>query len=189
MATRVGSWVNRHGQLSQRVCRSLGYVAKGVVSAILPETGFRTVAHSWSSRVTYPVSPGLTAQSKLSRSTTKCLWVPSREPSFVQSTCALVMLSEDALVDIARSGGGIGQNGTMNGYIENLKRGRGGDASGQFLLDSEASLKGVVASSLDVSPSTNPSELCMRPMVRSLRSTTKKSRSPTVPSRHWVCQA
>ena len=69
---------------------------------------------------------------------------------------ALVMLSEDAgryrPVEVQ-----LGQdNDGKTAILKGLEEGQKVVTSGQFLLDSEASLKGVVASSLDVSPSTMP---------------------------------
>ena len=136
-----------------------GVVLKGVVSAILPETS--SDSRTLRVRVELPnpdgrLRPGLTAQVSLNRSTEQSvLWVPS-EAVIRTGRRALVMLSEDAgryrPVEVQ-----LGQdNDGKTAILKGLEEGQKVVTSGQFLLDSEASLKGVVASSLDVSPSTMP---------------------------------
>ncbi len=128
-----------------------GTVLKGTVSAILPETNpdSRTVRV----RVELPnpdgrLRPGMTAQVHLKRSTEQSvLWVIIRTGRRV-----LVMLAEDAgryrPLEVQ-----LGQeNEGKTVVLKGLEEGQQVVSSGQFLLDSEASLKGIVASTLEMSP-------------------------------------
>ncbi|MCY1443739.1 efflux transporter, RND family, MFP subunit [compost metagenome] len=120
----------------------------GTISAILPETNpdSRTVRV----RVELPnpdgrLRPGLTAQVRLNRSTEQSLlWVPS-EAVIRTGRRVLVMLAEDAgryrPVEVQLGQEHDGQTVVLKG----LEEGQQVVASGQFLLDSEASLKGIVA--------------------------------------------
>lgn len=130
-----------------------GEVLGGTVSAVLPETNpdSRTVRV----RVELPnpdgrLRPGLTAQVRLSRSTAQSLlWVPS-EAVIRTGRRALVMLAEDAgryrPVEVQ-----LGQeNEGKTVVLKGLEEGQQVVSSGQFLLDSEASLKGIVASTLEM---------------------------------------
>lgn len=126
-----------------------GEVLGGTVSAVLPETNpdSRTVRV----RVELPnpdgrLRPGLTAQVRLNRSTEQSLlWVPS-EAVIRTGRRALVMLAEDGgryrpvEVQLGR------ENEGKTVVLQGLEEGQQVVASGQFLLDSEASLKGIVAS-------------------------------------------
>lgn len=125
-----------------------GEVLSGTISAILPETNpdSRTVRV----RVELPnpdgrLRPGLTAQVRLNRSTEQSLlWVPS-EAVIRTGRRVLVMLAEDAgryrPVEVQLGQEHDGQTVLLKG----LEEGQQVVASGQFLLDSEASLKGIVA--------------------------------------------
>ncbi|MGZ7456396.1 efflux RND transporter periplasmic adaptor subunit [Pseudomonas sp. Ma2-10] len=135
-----------------------GVVLKGVVSAILPETN--PDSRTLRVRVELPnpdgrLRPGLTAQVRLNRSTGQSvLWVPS-EAVIRTGRRALVMLAEDAgryrPVEVQLGQESDGKTAILKG----LEEGQKVVTSGQFLLDSEASLKGIVARSEEVSP---PSE-------------------------------
>ena len=130
-----------------------GTVLNGTVSAILPETNpdSRTIRV----RVELPnpdgrLRPGLTAQVRLNRSTEQSvLWVPS-EALIRTGRRVLVMLAEDAgryrPVEVQ-----LGQeNEGKTVVLKGLQEGQHVVSSGQFLLDSEASLKGIVASTLEM---------------------------------------
>ncbi len=130
-----------------------GTVLKGTVSAILPETNpdSRTVRV----RVELPnpderLRPGLTAQVRLNHTTDQsALWVPS-EAVIHTGRRTLVMLAEDAgryrPVEVQ-----LGQeNDGKTAVLKGLQEGQQVVSSGQFLLDSEASLKGIVASTLEM---------------------------------------
>jgi len=126
-----------------------GTVLNGTVSAILPETNrdSRTVRV----RVELPnpdgrLRPGLSAQVRLNQKTGQSvLWVPS-EAVIHTGRRTLVMLAEDAgryrPVEVQ-----LGQeNDGKTAVLKGLQEGQQVVSSGQFLLDSEASLKGIVAS-------------------------------------------
>ncbi|CAD0264303.1 copper/silver efflux system, membrane fusion protein [Pseudomonas veronii] len=130
-----------------------GTVLNGTVSAILPETNMdsRTVRV----RVELPnpdgrLRPGLTAQVRLNHTTDQStLWVPS-EAVIRTGRRTLVMLAEDAgryrPVEVQ-----LGQeNDGKTAVLKGLQEGQQVVSSGQFLLDSEASLKGIVASTLEM---------------------------------------
>lgn len=131
-----------------------GTVLNGTVSAILPETNpdSRTVRV----RVELPNSdgrlrPGMTAQVRLTHTTDQStLWVPS-EAVIRTGRRTLVMLAEDAgryrPVEVQ-----LGQeNDGKTVVLKGLQEGQQVVSSGQFLLDSEASLKGIAASTLEMS--------------------------------------
>jgi Cu(I)/Ag(I) efflux system membrane fusion protein len=127
-------------------------VLRGTVSAILPQTNAdsRTV----SVRVELPNSdgrlrPGMTAQVRLDRSVEQtALWVPS-EALIRTGRRVLVMLAEEGghyrPVEVQAGQENAGQTAVLNG----LEEGQQVVSSGQFLLDSEASLKGIVAQPLE----------------------------------------
>ncbi|AIC21862.1 RND transporter [Pseudomonas chlororaphis] len=130
-----------------------GTVLNGTVSAILPETNLdsRTVRV----RVELPnpdgrLRPGLTAQVRLNQTTEQSvLWVPS-EAVIRTGRRTLVMLAEDAgryrPVEVQ-----LGQeNDGKTAVLQGLQESQQVVSSGQFLLDSEASLKGIVASTLEM---------------------------------------
>jgi Cu(I)/Ag(I) efflux system membrane fusion protein len=140
-----------------------GTVLKGTVSAILPETNMdsRTVRV----RVELPnpdgrLRPGLSAQVRLNHTTEQSvLWVPS-EALIRTGRRTLVMLAEDAgryrPVEVQ-----LGQeNDGKTAVLKGLQEGQHVVSSGQFLLDSEASLKGIVAGTLEMpAPPTAASAL------------------------------
>ncbi|WP_448694263.1 efflux RND transporter periplasmic adaptor subunit [Pseudomonas rhizophila] len=127
-----------------------GTTLNGKVSAILPETN--PDSRTLRVRVELPnpdgrLRPGLTAQVRLNRSTEQSvLWVPS-EAVIRTGRRALVMLAEDAgryrpvAVQLGQESDG------KTAIVKGLEEGQKVVTSGQFLLDSEASLKGIVASS------------------------------------------
>ena len=134
-----------------------GKVLSGTVSAILPETNpdSRTVRV----RVELPnpdgqLRPGMTVRVHLNRSTDQSvLWVPS-EAIIRTGRRVLVMLAEGAgryrPVEVQ-----LGQeNEGKTVVLKGLEEGQQVVSSGQFLLDSEASLKGLVAPTLEVSSPT-----------------------------------
>ncbi|MEB0024762.1 efflux RND transporter periplasmic adaptor subunit [Pseudomonas sp. MH9.2] len=126
-----------------------GTVLNGKVSAILPETN--SDSRTLRVRVELPnpdgrLRPGLTAQVHLNRSTEqRVLWVPT-EAVIRTGRRALVMLVEDAgryrPVEVQL---GL-ENDDKTAILKGLEEGQKVVTSGQFLLDSEASLKGIVAS-------------------------------------------
>jgi Cu(I)/Ag(I) efflux system membrane fusion protein len=132
-----------------------GTMLSGKVSAILPETN--PDSRTLRVRVELPnpdgrLRPGLTAQVRLNRSTGQSvLWVPS-EAVIRTGRRALVMLAEDAgryrPVEVQPGQESDGKTAILKG----LEEGQKVVTSGQFLLDSEASLKGIVARSEEESP-------------------------------------
>ncbi|WP_256663000.1 efflux RND transporter periplasmic adaptor subunit [Pseudomonas sp. 91RF] len=128
-----------------------GTVFNGKVSAILPDTN----PDSRTLRVRVELAngegrlrPGMTAQVRLNRSTGQdSLWVPS-EAVIRTGKRALVMLAEDAghyrPVEVRLGEESDGKTVILQG----LEEGQKVVTSGQFLLDSEASLKGIVAAPL-----------------------------------------
>lgn len=132
-----------------------GTVLNGEVSAILPETS--ADSRTLRVRVELPnpdghLRPGLTAQVRLNRSSEhSVLWVPS-EAVIRTGRRVLVMLAEDTghyrPVEVQPGQESDGKTAILKGLEEGWKV----VTSGQFLLDSEASLKGIVASTEDESP-------------------------------------
>jgi Cu(I)/Ag(I) efflux system membrane fusion protein len=132
-----------------------GTTLNGKVSAILPETN--PDSRTLRVRVELPnpdgrLRPGLTAQVRLNRATEQSvLWVPS-EAVIRTGRRALVMLAEDAgryrPVEVQPGQESDGRTAILNGLSEGQKV----VTSGQFLLDSEASLKGIVARTEQESP-------------------------------------
>ncbi|POF41141.1 efflux transporter periplasmic adaptor subunit [Pseudomonas laurylsulfativorans] len=132
-----------------------GTTLNGKVSAILPETNPDSRTLRVRVELANPdgrLRPGLTAQVRLNRSTGQSvLWVPS-EAVIRTGQRALVMLAEEAgryrPVEVQ-----LGQESDgRTAIIRGLEEGQKVVTSGQFLLDSEASLKGVVAGSVQESP-------------------------------------
>lgn len=129
-----------------------GTVFNGKVSAILPDTN----PDSRTLRVRVELAnaegrlrPGMTAQVRLNRSTGQdSLWVPS-EAVIRTGKRALVMLAEDTghyrPVEVRPGQESDGKTVILKG----LEEGQKVVTSGQFLLDSEASLKGIVAAPLE----------------------------------------
>lgn len=132
-----------------------GTMLSGKVSAILPETN--PDSRTLRVRVELPnpdgrLRPGMTAQVRLNHSTEQSvLWVPS-EAVIQTGRRDLVMLAEDAgryrPVEVQ-----LGQESDgKTAIVQGLEEGQKVVTSGQFLLDSEASLKGIVASPEEESP-------------------------------------
>lgn len=136
-----------------------GEVLSGTVSAILPETN--PDSRTLRVRVELPnpdgrLRPGLTAQVRLLRSTEQSLlWVPS-EAVIRTGRRALVMLAEDAgryrPVEVQLGPDYAGKTVVLQG----LEEGQQVVASGQFLLDSEASLKGILSPAMPAAQETQP---------------------------------
>lgn len=125
-----------------------GEVLSGTVAAILPATS--ADSRTLQVRVELPnphgrLRPGLTAQVRLQRATEhSVLWVPS-EAVIRTGQRVLVMLAEDAgrYRPVEVQLGSEYQDKTV--VLQGLQEGQQVVASGQFLLDSEASLTGIVA--------------------------------------------
>ncbi|WP_085708361.1 MULTISPECIES: efflux RND transporter periplasmic adaptor subunit [unclassified Pseudomonas] len=138
-----------------------GTVFNGKVSAILPDTN----PDSRTLRVRVELAnaegrlrPGMTAQVRLNRSTGQnSLWVPS-EAVIRTGKRALVMLAEDAghyrPVEVRPGQESDGRTVILQG----LEEGQKVVTSGQFLLDSEASLKGIVAAPLETDDQASGSQ-------------------------------
>ena len=132
-----------------------GKKLSGKVNAILPETN--PDSRTLRVRVELPnpdgrLRPGLTAQVSLNRSTEQSvLWVPS-EAVIRTGRRALVMLAADAgryrPVEVQLGQESDGKIAILKG----LEEGQKVVTSGQFLLDSEASLKGIVTSLEEEAP-------------------------------------
>ncbi|WP_277593341.1 efflux RND transporter periplasmic adaptor subunit [Pseudomonas chlororaphis] len=148
--SQAGSLVS--GQVAEaRLPAFPGEVFAGKVDAILPEAN--ADSRTLRVRVELPnpqgrLRPGMSAQVSLKRSTRQpLLWVPS-EAVIRTGRRALVMLAEDGgryrPVEVQPGPDNAGQTAILQG----LEEGQQVVASGQFLLDSEASLKGIVAASL-----------------------------------------
>lgn len=129
----------------------------GKVSAILPETNPDSRTLRIRVELANPdgrLRPGLTAHVRLSRSTEQpVLWVPS-EAVIRTGRRALVMLAEEAgryrPVEVQ-----LGQESDdKTAIVKGLDEGQKVVTSGQFLLDSEASLKGIVAGPEQGPPAT-----------------------------------
>lgn len=138
-----------------------GEVIHGTVSAILPQT--RADTRTFQVRIELPnpqgqLRPGMSAQVNLERSTQQSvLWVPS-EAVIRTGRRALVMLADDAgryrPVEVQTGSDNDGKTIILQG----LEEGQQVVASGQFLLDSEASLKGLVARPLDNMMDAEPAQ-------------------------------
>ncbi|MQT32352.1 efflux RND transporter periplasmic adaptor subunit [Pseudomonas helleri] len=127
-----------------------GEVFKGTVSAILPQTNADSRTLQVRVELANPgarLRPGLTAQVSLEQSIDQhVLWVPSE---------AVIRTGHQALVMLAEEGGHYrpvevrtgSENDGQTAILQGLQEGQQVVSSGQFLLDSEASLKG-----LDVTP-------------------------------------
>lgn len=129
-----------------------GAVLTGVVSAILAETNPDSRTLRVRIELANPdgrLRPGMSAQVSLKSATTHAvLWVPS-EAIIRTGRRALVMLAEDAgryrPVEVVPGQESDGKTAIVSGLTE----GQQVVASGQFLLDSEASLKGIIANSAE----------------------------------------
>ncbi|WP_409319216.1 efflux RND transporter periplasmic adaptor subunit [Pseudomonas sp. KCJK9016] len=129
-----------------------GTVFNGKVSAILPDTN----PDSRTLRVRVELAnaegrlrPGMTAQVRLNSSTGQdSLWVPS-EAVIRTGKRALVMLAEDAghYRPVEVRSGQESDGKTL--ILQGLEEGQKVVTSGQFLLDSEASLKGIAVAPLE----------------------------------------
>lgn len=127
-----------------------GEVFKGTVSTILPQTNADSRTLQVRVELANPgarLRPGLTAQVSLEQGIDQhVLWVPGE---------AVIRTGHQALVMLAEEGGHyrpvevrIGpENDGQTAILQGLQEGQQVVSSGQFLLDSEASLKG-----LDVTP-------------------------------------
>ncbi|MEE8873244.1 efflux RND transporter periplasmic adaptor subunit [Pseudomonas helleri] len=127
-----------------------GEVFKGTVSTILPQTNADSRTLQVRVELANPgarLRPGLTAQVSLEQSIDQhVLWVPSE---------AVIRTGHQALVMLAEEGGHYrpvevrtgSENDGQTAILQGLQEGQQVVCSGQFLLDSEASLKG-----LDVTP-------------------------------------
>lgn len=135
-----------------------GEVLAGKVSAFLPQANLDSRTLRVRVELDNPAGrlrPGMTAKVQLSRpSEQSALYVPN-EAVIRTGRRALVMLAEGEgryrPVEVR-----LGQESTEKAEIvEGLEEGQQVVASGQFLLDSEASLRGILAQTLD-SPESNP---------------------------------
>jgi membrane fusion protein, copper/silver efflux system len=127
-----------------------GEVFKGTVSTILPQTNADSRTLQVRVELANPgarLRPGLTAQVSLEQSIDQhVLWVPSE---------AVIRTGHQALVMLAEEGGHYHpvevrtgpENDGQTAILQGLQEGQQVVSSGQFLLDSEASLKG-----LDITP-------------------------------------
>ena len=127
-----------------------GEVFKGTVSTILPQTNADSRTLQVRVELANPgarLRPGLTAQVSLEQGIDQhVLWVPSE---------AVIRTGHQALVMLAEEGGHYRpvevrtgpENDGQTAILQGLQEGQHVVSSGQFLLDSEASLKG-----LDVTP-------------------------------------
>jgi len=128
----------------------VGEVFKGTVSTILPQTNADSRTLQVRVELANPgarLRPGLTAQVSLEQGIDQhVLWVPSE---------AVIRTGHQALVMLAEEGGHYRpvevrtgpENDGQTAILQGLQEGQHVVSSGQFLLDSEASLKG-----LDVTP-------------------------------------
>ncbi len=138
-----------------------GIVFNGKVSAILPDTN----PDSRTLRVRVELAnadgrlrPGMTAQVRLNHPTGQDkLWVPT-EAVIRTGKRALVMLAEEAghyrPVEVRLGQESDGKTVILKG----LEEGQEVVTSGQFLLDSEASLRGIVAEPLEVDGNASGSQ-------------------------------
>ncbi|WP_338586368.1 efflux RND transporter periplasmic adaptor subunit [Pseudomonas sp. MAG733B] len=129
-------------------------VLHGTISAILPQTNPDSRTVSVRVELLNPdgrLRPGLTAQVRLeSRAEQSVLQVPSE---------ALIRTGKRVLVMLAEEGGRYrpvevqagAENSGRTAVLKGLEEGQQVVTSGQFLLDSEASLKGIVAQPLEIS--------------------------------------
>jgi len=138
-----------------------GTVFNGKVSVILPDTNPDSRTLRVRVELANPegrLRPGMTAQVRLNRSTGQdSLWVPS-EAVIRTGKRALVMLAEDAghyrPVEV-RSGQ---ESDGKTVILQGLEEGQKVVTSGQFLLDSEASLKGIAAAPLEADGEASESQ-------------------------------
>ncbi len=135
-------------QAAARLPALPGQVIEGEVSAVLPEAS--AASRTLRVRVQLPnpeghLRPGLTAQVTLAGSETAAVLLVPREAVIRTGRRALVMLAEaggryrPVEVETGR------ESGSHTAILRGLEEGQQVVASGQFLLDSEASLRGIVA--------------------------------------------
>ncbi|NWE75024.1 efflux RND transporter periplasmic adaptor subunit [Pseudomonas yamanorum] len=129
-----------------------GQVFSGTVSAILPATAMDSRTVQVRVELSNPdgrLRPGMTAQVRLAQSTGQSvLLLPSE---------ALIRTGKRVLVMVAEEGGRYrpvevqvgAENQDQTVIVAGLQEGQQVVASGQFLLDSEASLKGITTQSSD----------------------------------------
>ncbi len=139
-----------------------GEALTGTVDAILPETN--PDSRTLRVRVELPnpdarLRPGMSAQVRLNRSTSQdVLWLPS-EAVIRTGRRALVMIAEDGgryrPVEVHLGPESAGRTVVTQGLAE----GQQVVASGQFLLDSEASLKGLAAAEIEAPRTEAPISL------------------------------
>ncbi|MFZ3183978.1 MAG: efflux RND transporter periplasmic adaptor subunit [Pseudomonas sp.] len=136
-----------------------GEILGGTVSAILPEAN--TNSRTLRVRIELPnpdgrLRPGLTAQVRLTGAAEQeLLWLPSE---------AVIRTGRRALVMLAEAGGRyrpvevrLGrENEGKTVVLQGLEEGQQVVASGQFLLDSEASLKGILPSAIPAAKELQP---------------------------------
>lgn len=136
-----------------------GEVLDGTVSAILPEAN--ADSSTLRVRIELPnpdgrLRPGLTAQVRLTGAAEQqLLWLPSE---------AVIRTGRRALVMLAEAGGRyrpvevrLGrENAGQTVVLQGLEEGQQVVASGQFLLDSEASLKGLLPSTIPAAQESQP---------------------------------
>ena len=132
-----------------------GEVIHGALASVLPEADPQSRTVRIRIELDNPegrLRPGMTAQARLNQqSPTEVLQLPS-EAVIRTGKRALVMLAEDngrfRPVEVQLGQESDGQVEVLNG----LDAGQQVVASGQFLIDSEASLKGIEARALDKAP-------------------------------------
>lgn len=135
-----------------------GEALRGRISALLPSID--EAARTLRVRIELPnpggrLRPGLSAQVRLQG--------PATSPALAVPTEAVIRTGQRAVVMVAEDGGRYrpvevmlgGEVGAMTQILDGVSEGQRVVASGQFLIDSEASLKGVLAQSRD-SNSTPP---------------------------------
>ena len=133
-----------------------GEVLQGTIDAILPEANLDSRTLRVRVELANPegrLRPGLTAQVRLTRATEQdALFVPS-EAVIRSGRRALVMLAEgDGRYRPLEVRLGAEAEGKTQ-ILQGLEEGQQVVASGQFLLDSEASLRGILAQGIEA-PST-----------------------------------
>ncbi|MGW8170167.1 MAG: efflux RND transporter periplasmic adaptor subunit [Stutzerimonas stutzeri] len=135
-------------QAAARLPALPGQVIEGEVSAVLPQAS--AASRTLRVRVQLPnpegrLRPGLTAQVALAGSETAALLLVPSEAVIRTGRRALVMLAEaggryrPVEVETGR------ESGSHTAILRGLEEGQQVVTSGQFLLDSEASLRGIVA--------------------------------------------
>jgi Cu(I)/Ag(I) efflux system membrane fusion protein len=141
-------FITQGQQVEARLASFPGEVLHGRLDAILPEANADSRTLRLRVELANPTGrlrPGMSAQVRLSSpGEQSALWLPS-EAVIRTGRRALVMLAEDGgryrpvEVQLGRESDGRTQ------VLQGLEEGQQVVASGQFLLDSEASLKGIIA--------------------------------------------